>query len=874
MRAVALRTNARSDPFGIDTVEPIFSWRWLAESVSYRIQVSATDDFASPVWDSGVVVDGTPYGVRYDGERLRSRTRYWWRVSSGDGLSWSAPAKFETAFLAPEVPHAQWIGAPQPALDDEQALYLNNRLTLASPVVHARLYASALGWYRFFINGRDVTEGAQVPRWTPLGEVVEYQTYDVTTDLVAGENALAMVVGDGRYRGYLGGERRRKRFGDRLAGFARFEIELEDGTSVSLATDSAWFAGQGRIRASDPQAGERVDLRLTDDAWLAGNPAALVAAESLPPAPRTLIAEEVDRVREVGRLSGTVSTSPGGKQLVDFGQNITGFVRVKLTGGVGTEVTITHSELLTPDGELDESYLWNAQAKNWWQRDKVTLDGSETWYQPWFAIRGFRYVEIDGIDRALVSDDIEAIVMSTDLPRTGNFECSHPGLNKLYENVVWSMRGNFVDTPTDCPTRERAGWTGDAQVFAPTATHLMDVQAYFARYLSNLSIDQLDDGTVPPFIPNQDPKGTRHSGIGGWAERQLPKSTGWGDASVLIPWAMYQAYDDLSVLRNSYASMTKWVGYLEREAATKRGRARWFARRLGRHDRYIIGSGHQFGEWLRPDDGVRQLLQVAFAPAAVVATAYFAHSTQMVSTIAALLGKDTDVRRYAALADKVRKAWRAAFVRNGGSRIGEDKQDDYVRALAFKLLEPEQRALAFNRLLELIDEVNDHLGTGFLSTPMLLAVLTEGGRTDVAYRLITQTTSPSWLYQVGAGATTVWETWDGFTPDGKGKNSHNHYSFGAVASWLVETVAGISPAEPGYRRIRIAPVVGGGLTHARATQLTPFGIVESSWQLDGDRVRLGIVVPPGTTAEVCIDGRQHTVEPGEHRFDWLHHERK
>lgn len=863
--ATRLRTNSRIAPLGIDTSAPTFSWNWSTEADSYRVQVAETEDFSETVWDSRPVLNARPFGVHYEGKPLRSRRRYWWRVSDTHGEAWSEPAWFETAFLAPDVPTAEWIGAPVAVLNDTETLYLNHRFVTGSPIARARLYASALGWYRFFINGRDVTEGAQVPRWTPLGEVVEYQVYDVTADLRTGLNALAIAVGDGRYRGNLGGERRRARFGDRLAGFAYLEIEHEDGSIEVVRTGTDWAAGRGRIRTSDPQSGEVVDLRMPDEPWLRGDITDLAQAVRVPTSDRRLIAEEVDRVEPVMTLPGTPKRSAAGKQLIDFGQNISGFARLRLTGPRGAVIRITYSELLRPEGELDDSYLWNLQAKNWWQRDEVTLDGQDTWYEPWFAVRGFRYVEIDGLHSALAPGDVEAVVVSTALSPAGTFTCSEPRLNKLHENVVWSMRGNFVDTPTDCPTRERAGWTGDAQVFAPTAAHLMDVSAYFQRYLRNLRIDQLEDGTVPPFVPNQDPKSARRrKGIAARLEAQLPKSTGWGDAAVLIPWALYRAYGDITVLRDTLDSMRSWVSYLEREAAGKRGRGRWLAARLGHHDRYIIGSGHHFGEWLRPDDGVKQLLQLVFAPASVVATAYFAHSTRLLAQAEKLTGDDH--RQHEALAGRVTAAWRAAFVRQDGARIGEDKQDDYVRALAFDLLPEHQRPAAIDRLVELIRAADCHLGTGFLGTPMILGVLTAAGRADVAYRLLLQESAPSWLHQITHGATTVWETWDGYARNGRGKNSHNHYAFGTVANWLIETVAGIAPAAPGYRRIRFAPIPGAGIEHAAADVQTPFGLAAISWRHQADTMTVHVQVPVGATGELHIGDKAVTVTGGSHDY--------
>jgi alpha-L-rhamnosidase len=878
-----LRTNARTLPLGIDTKQPEFAWKLVTTGqnvvqTSYAIQVAYSEQFdGGLIWDSGRVESPAQFGVVYSGQPLESGRRYFWRVrvwatGEDDPGTWSEPAWFETGILDPALWRARWISGPAPKdKRDYRALYLRGTADLPAPVVRGRAYVSALGWYRFFVNGTDLTGPALVPRWTPFEHYVEYQVYDVSEAFREGWNVLAMAVGDGRFRGALGIGNHQATYGNRLAGFMQVELQLADGSTLTLFTDTGWYAGSGRIVASDPKLGERVDLRISDDDWLTGEilperfaPVDVLEDQGL------LIAEETEPVREIDRLPArSVTRTPSGKQIVDFGQNFAGVARLKLRGPAGTTVRLTPSEVLTSSGELDTDYIQTAGFGRWHQYDEVVCDGNEHWWQPWFTIHGFRYIEIDGLPGDLDLSDVEGVVLSSDLPLAGSFACSDPRLNQLHRNVFWSLRSNFTDTPTDCPTRERAGWTGDIQVFAPTATLFVDIQAYLRRYLRNLAAEQLPSGRVPIFIPKESrsPSGWQLAAL-----QVMAASVGWGDAAVLLPWTLHRYYGDRDVLEWQYPSMKAWVDQLARRAHDKRS-----LRRRLRHtfrsdiDPYLLDTGFLFGEWLRPGaDALKSFLD-AQRHGSVVATAYFAHSCRLLAAIATELGRPEDARRYCDLSDKVRAAWRTVF-RDPDGRIGTDRQDDYVRALAFDLLEPEERPAAVDRLVTLIEQAGDHLATGFLSTPMLLPVLVNGGRADVAWRLLLQTTNPSWLYQVGRGATTVWETWEGYKEDGTAKASHNHYAFGAIANFLTEYIAGLAPAEPGYQVLNVRPLVGGGLTWARASVQTPYGTAASSWRLDGDQVELEVVVPPGTRAEIHLgEGRIERVGSGTHRFSWEHH---
>lgn len=884
LTAVDLRTERRTDSV-VDVSRPELAWRLSSDGSAaqgaYEIHVSAGNEFEGDdlVWASGRVQGTVPYGVPYAGKVLAPATTYRWRVrvwdQDGDGPGpWSDPATFETG-LPSEAWRARWITGDE-AIDghDTAPLYLRATAELSVPVVRGRAYVSALGWYRFLVNGEDLTGPSLVPRWTPFDQYVEYQVYDVTDAFRTGTNVLAVAVGDGRFRGALGIFGRRAIYGDRLAALVQVHLDLADGTMTVLTSDRSWWGGPGRILASDPKLGERTDLRIPDADWLTGDaaPARFRPAQVLD-TNRTLIAEEAGRVQQVDRLPArTVTRAPSGKQLVDFGQNFAGVVRIRLAGAAGTTVRLTHSEVLTPEGELDTDYLHMLPVGHWDQRDEVVLDGEDAWYQPWFTIHGFRYVEVDGLAGDLATKDIEGVVVSSVLETTGEFDCSDPRLTQLHTNIGWSLRSNFVDTPTDCPTRERSGWTGDIQVFGATATTYVDAHAYLRRYLRNVAAEQLPDGRVPHIIPAERSRFTQSRvasvvsrGQGLLTARQAD-STGWGDVAVLLPWTLYRYYGDRGVLEQQYASMTAWVDQLARRAREKRpARARLRGRGRPEVDRYVLDTGFNWGEWLRPGDSLAGEIVDAFlrGSTAVVATAYMEHSARILSKTADLLGRVDEAAHYRQLADSTRAAWRATFLGPDGV-IGTDRQDDYVRALAFDLLEPDERPAAVSRLVALIEEAGDHLGTGFLSTPMLLSTLVDGGRADVAWRLLLQTSSPSWLYQVERGATTTWETWEGYRPDGRAVSSHNHYAFGTVAQFLTERVAGLAPAEPGYRVIDVRPLIGGGLTSARASVQTPYGPASTSWRLHGDDVELQVTVPPGATAQVALGDELTLLPAGAH----------
>jgi len=890
-----LRINALSRPRLISDV-PRFSWKNTCFSsgtcvqLAYEITVLKGEDI---VWTSDRVDSQDQFEIRGDLDPLQPLCDYRWKVAvwskpddaQGDSTRLESRLEpFSTGLFGSSARwQATWITRKSILqLKDQSALYLRSPpiALSAKPIDKATAYVSALGWYKLFVNGTDKVGPQLLPRCTAFDQSVEYNSFDITQDLLANrEPVFTLVVGDGKFRGSLGAVSKKNVYGDATAGWLEVKITYQDGTLATVTTDDKWWAGAGPILASDPKDGETVDLELEESdwsSWIAGAemPSKGDSARILGD-PRMLVPEQVEPVQSIEEVRPvSVGLSPAGKILVDFGRNLVGHVRARLPAGKGKEVTLTFSEVLTKAGEINNNYLLplHDSLSFLWplspQVDRIRLGTRPHEWQPYFTIHGFRWMEIDGpieLVSSITADDLVGIVMSSNLRLQSSFSCSHDGLNALHRNVVASLRGNFTDTPTDCPTRERSGWTGDIQVFSPTAMILVDSEAFLNRYLDNTAREQFPDGRVPHIIPAEV---SEFSGGYDWVGRTLSSSAGWGDASVIIPWNMWIYTGKRSILERHYAMGTKWVAYLEKRAAGQSAWGRIFRKKSVAIEQYIVDTGFHWGEWLRPGETTFfWSLHNLLTQGAVVATAYLAHSSRILSKIATLTDRPDDAKRYHELSENTRAAWRAVFVASNG-RIGEDKQDDYVRALAFDLVLPEDRPRTLQRLVNLIEKNHNCLGTGFLSTPFLLQTLCENGRPDVAMRVLLQRQTPSWLAQIELGATSIWESWEGHSPDGSPFLSHNHYAFGAVVQFLYENVAGISPLEPGYKRIKICPLVSTDLTHASAHVETPFGRVSSQWTLDAtNRIELHIEIPPQCTAEVWLGGaKMSEVNAGQHQF--------
>ena len=790
-----------------------------------------------------VLVDW-PFPPLASRERVEVRVRV--QPGAGQWSAWSEWSAVEAGLLQPH----DWKAVPVgPAWDeDPEAMrrppLVRRDFTLERPVVRARLYVTAHGVYEVEINGQRIGQDALAPGWTVYDKRLVYSTYDVTAALRDGDNAIGAWLGDGWYRGRLGFRGGYPNlYGADISLIAQLECVHDDGTLTKIVTDGEWQAGFGPIHRSDLYAGEYYDARDEQPGWSSPGFAAMgwSAVRVTPRDPKTLVAPDAPPIRCPEEIAPQrIWTSPSGKTLVDFGQNLVGRLRISVSGPRGAAITLRHAEVLQ-EGEFYTRPLRGAA-----QTDTYVLsgDGLEHW-EPRFTIHGFRYAEVTGWPGALEPSTITARVYHTDMERTGWLETSAPLLTQLHANIVWGMRGNFVGLPTDCPQRdERLGWTGDIQVFAPSASFLYDCSGLLANWLRDLAIEQdkLGDGTVPWYVPVI-PGGARWTPI-------RPGAV-WGDAAVLIPWVLFERFGDLEIVRRQYASAKAWVDLMERLAGESR----------------LWNTGFQLGDWLDPtappDDPI-----AAMTDPYLVATAYFAWSSRHLSLMAEALGNAADARKYAALAEEVTRAFAGAYLLPDG-RLTSDTQTAYALAIMFDLIPAgEQRSRAAARLAALVAERGNRISTGFAGTPAICDALTKAGHLGSAYALLEETECPSWLYTVKMGATTMWERWDSLLPDGTVNpgqmTSFNHYALGAVADWMHRTIGGLTATAPGYREVTIAPRPGGSITSAALKHETPYGRIEVAWRLTGDEVRLEFELPVGITA--CIPGTDHPFGNGRHNI--------
>ena len=851
----AVRFEHYRAALGIGTDRPRLSWQVETNRPGWRqagYEIECYDADGRPHNQTGrvesdqSVLVAWPFAPLASRERVTLRVRVW--GTDGDLSAWSEPAAVEAGLL-----HAQdWAArfatpawAEDPGSSPSGPL-LRREFSIKPGLARARLYVTALGVYEAQINGLPVGDHVLDPGWTSYDHRLLYQTFDVASLLRQGRNVIGAALGGGWYRGRLGfGGGRRNIYGDRLALLAQLELTYTDGTTEMVVTDENWRAATGPILASDIYDGETYDARLERPGWSApgyeDGDWARVAV--LPRDLGTLIAPTGPPVRRIEAIAPVaICKSPSGATLIDFGQNLVGRLRVTVQGEAGHTITLRHAEVLE-NGELGMRPLRTARAT-----DRYTLRGGapETW-EPAFTFHGFRYAEVAGWPGELQLEDIRALVLHSDLERTGWFECSDPLINRLHENVVWSMRGNFLSIPTDCPQRdERLGWTGDIDVFAPTACFLFDVAGFLASWLGDLAAEQREAGGAVPFVvPDVLP------------EEPTPTAV-WGDAAVIVPWVLYQRYGDPGILATQFESMCAWVDLVARLAGEGR----------------LWDHGFQFGDWLDPSAPPTRPIEARTDPF-LIATAYFAHSAELVGKAAGVLGRAEEEARYQALAAEVRAAFAAEYVTPSG-RMLNDAPTAYALALQFGLLpDAEQRRKAGERLAESVRAGGYHISTGFVGTPLICDALCSAGEYEAAYRLLLQRDCPSWLYSVTMGATTIWERWDSLLPDGTinpgEMTSFNHYALGAIADWLQRTVGGLAPAAPGYRRIEVRPQPGGGLTHAHARHKTPYGLAECAWSIEAEHITLQVVIPPNTTATVTLpggDGEPLEIGSGTHHWSY------
>jgi alpha-L-rhamnosidase len=767
---------------------------------------------------------------------------------------------------------AAWIAPPE--ADDlpqrqRPVHQLAGGAEIDGDIAEATLHVTAHGIYEAFVNGARVGDAELTPGWTAYRERLLVQSYDVTSLLQPGENVVGALLSDGWWRGQNSVMRRVDDYGTTTALLLQLEVTLVDGRTLTFASDAGWRATPSHILRADLAAGEIHDLRRrqTWGDWSAWEPVRVEdhGFEQL----RTSPAPPVRRVEELRPVS--VRELAPGRWVVDVGQNINGWVRLARLGPAGTDITLTYGEWLDDDGDVTQDHLIAPVPvpkgeEVTFQVDQVISAGDDTVFEPRHSTKGFQYVRVEGYDGELIPDDVTAVVVHTDLARVGSFECSDKRVEALHRIADWSFRNNACDIPTDCPTRERAGWTGDWQIFVETASFLYDVYGFSLKWLRDLAAEQRPDGRVTNLVPESHPDDGREPSF--WPT--LEGSAGWGDAAVHVPWIHHRTLGNTEVLAEQYDSMCAWVDYAAGVAASGRHPSRVErSPEPAPHERYVWDTGWHFGEWLEPSDDLQDFVRQALvADHGPVATAYLHRSARELAEIAAMLGRDDDAERYGALAADVADAWRIEFLADDGT-VTPATQATYARALTFGLIPADLRKAAAERLVELIRRAGTHLSTGFLATPFLLPILAETGHLDVAYELLLQTAEPSWLVMVDRGATTIWEEWGGVDAEGHPHASLDHYSKGAVITFLHQYVAGLQLVEPGYRRFRVRPMPGGGLTHARAHHDCPYGRIEVAWQVDGNVGTIETTVPEGTTAELVLpDGRTEQLEPGRHERSW------
>lgn len=842
------------NPIGFYNSSPTFSWQLpVLEDVksqsAYQIVTASNPDLLpdnADLWDSKKQTTSKSTWVKYKGEILKSRQKVYWQVKYWNqdevASGWSSVNTLELGLLTNEDWQAKWIGLPTKEdnlLGSQDNIihrpqYLRKGFELSNDVASARLYITAKGVFDVAINGENVSDDVMPPGYTPYLKRIETITYNVTDLIEPGENTIGVELAAGWHSGRLGWMK--TYWSDTESPKILFQLELtmKDGSKELIVSDESWKATtDGPIKFSEIYDGETYDANLEMDNWTTNNFSdknwRKVKAFDidrnirLEPKRHTTVKSKIElATKEILKKDGAV--------IFDLQQNMVGVPLIKVPMKKGETLKISFAEMLSPDGTFYTDNYRTAQSTNYYTASK---DGLVVW-QPKFTFHGFRYVELSGFDTSKEpsKDWVTGIVQYSDFEENGTFTSSHKKLNQLQSNIVWGMRGNFFDIPTDCPQRdERMGWTGDAQVFGPTSLFNADVYKFWASWMQSVRESQYDNGGIPWVVPD--------------VLNNNKVSAGWGDVCTIIPWEIYFRTGDKKILEENFETMKKWVAH---HKATSKN--------------YISSMGG-FADWLQPlpasgnnkGDTSHQL----------IGTAFFAHSAKLTAQTAEVLGNSEEQKRYEDLYKTVAKSFENKFFDETG-KVKEvaATQTSYLLALAFDLISEEKQENAKKYLLEEIGKADNHLRTGFLGTPLLSQVLDEIGEIDLMYKLLFNETYPSWFYSINQGASTIWERWNSYSKDEgfnpQNMNSLNHYAYGAIGEWMYERIAGIAPLEAGYKTIKIAPQVRQPLTAAAASLNTSYGKVSSSWEIVNNEFQLEVVVPPNTTATIIVPGNIETIE--------------
>lgn len=871
----SLRCLNCKNPRGIGET-PCFSWKLAGEKNNtfqkkYRICVWEEE---SLIWDTGEVESENTSGILYRGPALKTGTGYQWQVVSCDNYNHEAVSEkafFMTGIMESDFWKASWIesgiskkpltettdsGAifaglvtsdeyPEEKLD--APVYFRKEFTVAKPVKKVMLYATALGNYVFSIDGKRVSN-LLAPEYTAYGKHVEYQTYDVTNLCSQpGIHAAGIILSDGWYSGKIGLMGIGHQYGRDNALLFQIEIEYADKSRECVCSDKQvkWYIG-GYLYA-DLFVGEYLDYgRIPKDFDRAGfDDSVWKSVRKKDYGYESISAQSVEPVEIVRKIKPKLIRTPKEEMVLDAGENICGYTRFAMETPVGVEIGLEHSEVLDRDG----NFLQNIMGQNKNQKDRVKTGDTYTIYEPKFTFHGFRYVKVTGLSEVR-EEDFTVCVLSSRMDRTGSFRCSDERLSKLQENIFRSQQGNMLCVPTDCPQRERAGWTGDMEVYAPTAAFNMDIQSFMERWLADMRLEQHKDGQIPHVIPDI----ASNQYVNGGGESSHISSAGWADACVLVPYALYRAYGNEEILKKNYGMMKKWMNYVE--SKTGKNLCEW-------------GKLFHFGDWLIPSivAETHNPMLTALRTKEEVALAYLAHTANCMAEIAAVLGQAEDAEHYLQLTQRAREVFSETYVSSDG-KMREQLQGLYVVALAEHMLSLKQRKGAARRLCSLIHEAGDCLDTGFLSVPFLLDVLCENNASETAFRILFQEEKPGWLYALRWGATTIWENWAAVLPDGVRTNSsYNHFAFGCVGDFIYRRIGGLQIEEPGYKKVRIDPDYSCGLEWAETTYDSVHGKIAIYWEKKEEGITLRAVLPPNVSGIVHVGEKQ--IEVGNGRYEFI-----
>ena len=890
LKVSSIDINGLFNPIGIDSEKPIFHYMISDllenEMVSaYKIVVKNGNKIA---WETDKITsDGTPF-ISYSGEKLEPKTIYsvkikLWNSKDIEG-EFSDEFYFETGFLKEEW-QAEWIEPNQePANETKELKFfelfvpkedfftgdkdlkecksLRKSFVCNKNIKKARLYASAHGVYDLLINGKKVSGHRLAPEVSAYQDILYYQTYDLTEFIYSGENVLATTLGDGWWIGRLGISGDSCQYGNKLGFICELEIEYEDGEKETICSNEDFKSNSSYIKYSDLYIGEKWDLRDEIENWSTPgfDDFEWENCKIADYKKDNLIGQCINNIQKINKISPKkIFLTPKNELVIDFGQVLAGICRIEIFGNKGEEVTFEHSEVLDENGNFKNNII--GRYKN--QKDVLICKAGKQVFEPKFTYHGFRFLKVSGIGEDKIID-VKAIVLGTKLEKTGHFECSDTRLNQLQHNIEWSTISNMFSIPTDCPQREKLGWTGDIQVFSKTGCFNYDLKNFLECWLMNLRAEQEEDGEVPMVIPNFPYQERNQRGMGG-----SNSSAAWSDACVFVPYHLYQSYGDKNVLIDNVATMEKWLKYIEKSCQIKPDGFEEYDEARKERNKYLSNKGFHFGDWLIPSirelpDGVMRGVKET---AKVVASCYYSITVECFIKICEILNENEKTEKYKELLENINKAIVDEYVSENGTINDSNLQGLYVVVLATSAVKGDLKEKVSKKLVDLISGNGYRLDTGFASIPFLLDVLTDCGYKDVAYKLLFQTKAPSWLYMIDKGATSIWENWVAVTPEGiPTDSSYNHYAFGCVGDWIYRNIGGIKIKEAGYRRILFEPDFECGLEYSNSSTLTKFGRVSCNWKYTRKEKVVEIEIPVGCVGEIQLNDELKVIGSGKHKF--------